>query len=64
MASLLKPTPPSILEEPLSEGALEYYAKHTAQIEVNHQLISNLFIDVLESRRGRTPLQVLNRVTQ
>lgn len=34
MASLLKPTPPSILEEPLSEGALEYYAKHTAQIEI------------------------------
>ena len=45
MASLLKPTPPSILEEPLSEGALEYYAKHTAQIEVN-QPKTNMSTDV------------------
>ena len=63
MASLLKPTPPSVLEEPLAEGALEYYAKHTAQIEVN-QGISNLFSDVLESRRASTALEVLMRMTQ
>ena len=34
MASLLKPNPPSDLEEVRSDSALEYYAKHTAQIEV------------------------------
>ena len=63
MASLLKPPPPSILEEPLSEGALEYYAKHTAQIEVN-QLKTNMSTDVVESRRARTALQVLKRMAQ
>jgi len=35
MASLLKPNPPSDLEEVRSDSALEYYAKHTAQIEVS-----------------------------
>ena len=35
MASLLKPSPPSDLEEVRSDSALEYYAKHTAQIEVS-----------------------------
>lgn len=59
MASLLKPTPPSVLEEPLAEGALEYYAKHTAQIEA-----SDMFSDALESRRARTALEVLMRMTQ
>ena len=34
MATLLKPSPPSDVEEGRSDGALEYYAKHTAQIEV------------------------------
>ena len=34
MATLLKPSPPSDLEEVSSDSALEYYAKHTAQIEV------------------------------
>ena len=34
MANLLKPSQPSDLEEVSGEGALEYYAKHTAQIEV------------------------------
>lgn len=34
MASLLKPSPPSDLEEVRGDSALEYYAKHTAQIEV------------------------------
>lgn len=34
MASLLKPIPPSDIEEHITEGALEYYAKHTAQIEI------------------------------
>lgn len=63
MASLLKPTPPSILEEPLSEGALEYYAKHTAQIEVN-QPKTNMSTDVVESRRARTALQVLRQMAQ
>lgn len=63
MASLLKPPPPSILEEPLSEGALEYYAKHTAQIEVN-QPKTNMSTDVVESRRARTALQVLKRMAQ
>lgn len=37
MASLLKPGPPSDLEETSGEGALEYYAKHTAQVEVKTQ---------------------------
>ena len=63
MASLLKPPPPSILEEPLSEGALEYYAKHTAQIEVS-QPKTNMSTDVVESRRARTALQVLKRMAQ
>ena len=35
MASLLKPNPPSDLEEVRGDSALEYYAKHTAQIEVS-----------------------------
>lgn len=34
MATLLKPSPPSDAEEGRSDGALEYYAKHTAQVEV------------------------------
>ena len=44
MASLLKPSPPSDHEETSGEGALEYYAKHTAQIEVKAQesLIPNV----------------------
>ena len=63
MASLLKPSPPSILEEPLSEGALEYYAKHTAQIEVNRPK-TNMSTDVVESRRARTALQVLKQMAQ
>lgn len=34
MATLLKPSPPSDLEEVSNDGALEYFAKHTAQIEI------------------------------
>ena len=43
MASLLKPSPPSDLEEIRSDSALEYYAKHTAQIEVSTPKEKNQF---------------------
>ena len=52
MATLLKPSPPSDAEEGRSDGALEYYAKHTAQVEVKGiPYCESLFNYVLSPRR-------------
>lgn len=54
MATLLKPSPPSDAEEGRSDGALEYYAKHTAQVEVKGiPYCESLFNDVLSPPRKR-----------
>lgn len=54
MATLLKPSPPSDVEEGRSDGALEYYAKHTAQIEVKGiPYCETLFNYVLSPPRKR-----------
>ena len=54
MATLLKPSPPSDAEEGRSDGALEYYAKHTAQIEVKGiPYCETLFNYVLSPPRKR-----------
>ena len=47
MATLLKPSPPSDLEEISNDGALEYFAKHTAQIEVK-TLLYDIKLSVLQ----------------
>lgn len=55
MATLLKPSPPSDAEEGRSDGALEYYAKHTAQIEVKgipyYETLFNYVLSPLRKRQ-------------
>lgn len=53
MATLLKPSPPSDAGEARSDGALEYYAKHTAQIEVKGIPYYETFNCVLSPPRKR-----------